>query len=80
MRASQVVQWVKNLPAKQEMQVQSLCRENPLKKDSHSNIRAWEIPWTEEPSGATAHGVTDMTELLNSMTFYRDILDTAPTF
>ena len=43
---------VKNL-AIQEMQVQSLGQEDPLEKDmaTHSSILAWEIPWTEEPSG-----------------------------
>ena len=25
---------------------------------THSSILPWEIPWTVEPSGATAHGVT----------------------
>ena len=35
----------------QEMQVQSLGREDPLEKEmeTHSSILAWEIPWTEEP-------------------------------
>ena len=44
---------VKNLPAKKETQVQSLGREDPLEKEMavHSSIPAWEIPWTEEPSG-----------------------------
>jgi len=42
---------VENPPAMQEMQVQSLCREDPLeeKMASNSSILAWEIPWTEEP-------------------------------
>ena len=42
---------VKNPPAKQEMQVQSLGWEDPLKKEmaTHSSILVWEIPWTEEP-------------------------------
>ena len=42
---------VKNLPAKQEMWVQSLGREDPLEKKmaTCSSILAWEIPWTEEP-------------------------------
>ena len=42
---------VKNLPAVQEMQAQSLAREDPLEKEMaiHSSITAWEIPWTEEP-------------------------------
>ena len=35
---------VKNLPAMQEMQVQSLEEEMA----TYSNILAWEIPWTEE--------------------------------
>ena len=36
---------VKNLPAKQEMQVQSLGWEDPLEKEmaTHSSILAWEI-------------------------------------
>jgi len=25
---------------------------------THSSILAWRIPWTEEPGGATVHGVT----------------------
>ena len=43
---------VKNLPAMQEMQVQSLGQEDPLEKEmaTHSSILAWEIPRTEEPS------------------------------
>ena len=42
---------VKNLPAMQEMQVQSLGWEDPLEKEmaTHSSILAWEIPWMEEP-------------------------------
>ena len=50
---SQVAQWVKNLPAvqeTQEMQVQLLGQEDPLKEGmaTHSSILAWIIPWTEE--------------------------------
>ena len=42
---------VKNLPAKQEMQVRSLGWEDPLEKEmaTHSSILAWRIPRTEEP-------------------------------
>ena len=42
---------VKNPPAKQEMQVQSLDLKDPLEKEmaTHSSILVWEIPWTEEP-------------------------------
>ena len=34
----------------QEMQVQSLSWEDPLKEEmaTHSNILAWRSPWTEE--------------------------------
>ena len=51
LRASPVAQKVKNLPAMQETQVQSLGREDPLRKGvtTHSGILAWRIPWTEEP-------------------------------
>ena len=50
---------VKNLPAMQETWVQSLGQEDPLEKGmaTHSSILAWRIPWTEEPGGATDHGV-----------------------
>ena len=42
---------VKNLPAMQETQVQSLGQEDPLEKEmaTHSSVHAWEIPWTQEP-------------------------------
>ena len=42
---------VKNLPAMQETQVQSLGQEDPLEEGiaTHSNILAKNIPWTEEP-------------------------------
>ena len=44
---------VKNAPAVQETQVQSLGQEDPLEKGmaTHSRILAWRIPWTEEPGG-----------------------------
>ena len=44
---------VKNPPAMQETQVQSLGGEDPMEKGmaTHSSILAWKIPWTEEPGG-----------------------------
>ena len=41
---------VKNLPAMQEMWVQSLGQEDPLEKEmaTLSTVLAWEIPWTKE--------------------------------
>ena len=49
--ASLVAQMVKNPPAKQETQFQSLVWEEPLDKGvaTHSSILAWKIPWTVEP-------------------------------
>ena len=49
---------VKNLPAMQEMWVQSLGQEDPLEKEmvTHSSIFAWEIPWTEEPDRLQSMG------------------------
>ena len=44
---------VKNLPAMQETQFQSLGREDPLEKGmaTHSSVLAWKILWTQEPGG-----------------------------
>ena len=49
---------VKNPPAMQEMQVQSLGQEDPLEEEmaTHSSILAWRIPWTEEPGGLQSMG------------------------
>ena len=42
---------VKNLPAMQKTQVQSLDQEETLEKGmaTYSSILAWRIPWLEEP-------------------------------
>ena len=42
----------------QEEWVRSLGWEDPLEEEmtTHSNILAWEIPWTEEPGGLQAMG------------------------
>ena len=58
-RASQMAQWVKNLPVMQETQVQSLYQRNSLEKEmaTHSSILAWRIPWTEEPGGLQSIGL-----------------------
>ena len=49
------------------MRVQSLGQEGPLEKKmaTHSNILAWEIPWTEEPGGLLSmdHKELDTTEV-----------------
>ena len=47
---------VKNLPAMQETQVQSLGWEDPVEKGmaTHSSLLAWRLTWTE----AIFHGVT----------------------
>ena len=47
----------KNTPAKQEMWVQSLGREDPLEKEmvTHSSIFAWEILWTERGTWVGYH-------------------------
>ena len=39
-----------------ETQVPSLSQEDPLGKETHSSILAWEIPWTEEPGGLQSMG------------------------
>ena len=66
-----VAQTVKNLPARQETQVQSLGLKNPLEKEmaTHSSILAWEIPWTEESGGYSPWDLkeSDMTEQLTDL-------------
>ena len=44
---------VKDLPARQEMQIQSLSWEDTLEKAmaTHCSILAWKIPCTQEPGG-----------------------------
>ena len=53
---------VKNLSAMQEMWVQSLGREDPLKKEmaAHSSMLSWEIPWTEEPGRLQSMGSQEL--------------------
>ena len=60
--ASLVAQLVKRLPAMQETWVRSLGQEDPLEKEkaTHSSIPAWEIPWTEEPSGLQSVGSQEL--------------------
>ena len=52
-------QLVKNLPAMQETQVQSMGREDLLEKGmaTHSSILAWRISWTEESGGLQSTGL-----------------------
>ena len=49
---------VKNLPTRQETQVQSPGQEDPFEKGmaTHSSILAWRIPWTEEPGELQCRG------------------------
>ena len=63
---------VKNLPAKQEMWLQSLGQEGPLEKEraTHSSVLAWEIPWTEEPSRLQSMGLQKSQQDLATKTMY----------
>ena len=58
--ASLVVQMVKNLPAIQETQVQSLGWKDSLEKGmaTHYSILAWKNPLDRGAWRATVHGVT----------------------
>ena len=53
-----MAQTVKNLPALQETQVQSLGQKDLLEKGmtTHSSILAWRIPRTEEPGRLQSMG------------------------
>ena len=57
-----MAQQVKNLPAvqeTQELQVQSLGKEDHLEKEmaTHSSILVQKIPWTEEPGELQSKGL-----------------------
>ena len=68
-----VAQMVKNLPAMQQIQVQSLGWEDPLEKGmtNHSSILAWRISWTEEPGGLQSMGLQRVGQdwAINTFTF-----------
>ena len=53
-----MAQWVKNLPAMQEMWVRSLGQEDPLEAGmaTHYSILAYKIPLPEEPGGLQSMG------------------------
>ena len=52
------LRWSRNLPARQETQVQFLGWEDPLEKEkaTYSSILAWRIPWTEGPGRLLSMG------------------------
>ena len=54
-----MAQLVKNPPAMWEIWVRSLGWEDPLEEGmaTHSNILAWEIPWTEQLDGLQSMGL-----------------------
>ena len=74
----------KNLPAMQEMKVQSLGQKDPLEKEmaTHSSALACRIPQTEEPGGlqsqrvghhwATAHKLCSHLGLVWTLTVFAD--------
>ena len=53
-----MAQQVKNPPAIQEMQDQSLIQQDPLERGmaTHSSILAWKIPWTAQPGRLQSMG------------------------
>ena len=46
----------------QERRIRPSGREDPLEKEmaTHSNMLAWEIPWTEEPGGYSPWGCKEL--------------------
>ena len=63
--ASLVAQIIKNLPASQEVRVQSLGWEDPLEEEMtiHSNILARKTAWTEETGRLQSVGFDSGTQL-----------------
>ena len=74
--------WVKNLPAIQEMWVQSLGWKDPLEKEmaTYSSILAWDILWTEELGGLQSMGVTKSQSLLSSCCANISLTKVGPKF
>ena len=72
-----MTQSVKNPPAIQETQVQSLGQEDPLEKEmaTHSSILAWRAPWTEKPGGLQSTGSqeSDMTKPPTTTGIFKDL-------
>ena len=81
-RASWVTQMLKNLPAIQEIQVQSLGQEDPLEKGMATPLQysCLRIPWAEEPGGLQSMGSKElvMTERLKH-THTHSFLDSFPS-
>ena len=74
-----MAQWVKNLPAMQEMPriwVQFLGQEDPLEEGMaiHLGILAWRIPRTVDPSRLQSIGCkeSDMTEATEYILYCRE--------
>ena len=57
-----MTQIVRNLPAMQEMCIQSLDWEDLLEEGmaTHSSIPAWKSPWTEDPGGLQSMGLQNV--------------------
>ena len=87
---SLVAQMVKNLPAVQETQVQSLGQEDPLEEGmaTHSSVLAWRIPRTEEASSLQSMGLkraghnwaTLYHFIINLLSFFPFFLIVEPSF
>ena len=75
---SLVAQTVKNLSTKQETQIRSMGREDPLEKGmaTHSSILAWKIPWTEKPGGLQLMGLQRVRH--DWMTFNNSLISSWP--
>ena len=60
----------------QETWVLSLGREDPLEEgmETHSNILAWRIPWTEDPGGLQSMGLNTTEQLNNNNVMYYSAL------
>ena len=67
---------VKNPLPMQEMRIQSLDGEDPLKKEmaTHSSFLAWKIPWTEEPGRLQSMGSQKSQIRLNTTTSNHQVL------
>ena len=55
---------VKNLPAMQDTQVQSLGQEDSLEKEMSTHSSIWKTPMDKGAWGTTVHGVTKESDMM----------------
>ena len=77
-----MAQRVKRLPTMWETWVRYLGWEDPLEKEmeTHSNILAWKIPWTEKPGRLQSMGSQSRTRLRDFTSLHQEAVSHDNTY